>query len=152
MSVEVGSALPEVTLEGPDGPISLAELRGERPLVVLFYQEDATPLCTAQLCAFREDWDLVEELGAAVVGVSVDPVDSHTRFAEEERLPYPLLADQQLEAARAFDVVGENGTRSMRAAFVADAGGVLRAVLRHYHPANGEQYQAVFEALGLELG
>ena len=67
-----GSPLPETILDGPDGPVTLDQIRAGRPLVVAFYSEDATPTCSAQLCAFRDDFVVIEELGAAFVGVSTE--------------------------------------------------------------------------------
>ena len=147
-----GAPLPDITLEGPDGPVSLRKMGRGRPLVVAFYQEDATPTCTTQLSAFRDDFDLIEELGAVLVAISADSVESHRVFAEAHPLPFPLLADAKLEAARAFGVVDESGRRSVRAVFVADDEGTVVASIPYYNPANGQHYQAVFQALGVDLG
>jgi len=62
-------------------------------LVLYFYPKDDTPGCTRQACAFRDDRQQLAALGAEVVGVSVDDVESHLDFAKEYSLPFPLLAD-----------------------------------------------------------
>ena len=147
-----GTPLPDLTLTGADGPVALRDLAGGKPLVVAFYVEDQTPTCSAQLCAFRDDYDLIEEMGASFVGISADDAESHARFRESQHLPFSLLADPNLEAARAFRVVDETGQRSIRALFVVDAAGTIKTSIPYYNPANGDQYQAVFEALGLDLG
>ena len=146
-----GSPLPDTILQGPDGPLTLDEIRDGRPLVVAFYSEDATPTCTAQLCAFRDDFAMFDELGAAFVGISADSAQSHASFAAQHEFPFPLLADPELVAARAFGVVEEGTKRSLRAIFVSDAAGTIVEVIPFYNPANSSQYQAVFAALGMEL-
>ena len=149
-TLQVGAELPDVTLESADGPQSLGALRGGRPLVVCFYTEDGTPTCSAQLRAFRDDFELIDELGAAFVAISADSVDSHSAFQESNAFPFPLLADAELAAARAFGVVDETGKRSIRAVFVTNAEGMIVEAIPYYNPMNGQQYQAVFEALGVD--
>ena len=144
-----GTRLPEITVEGPGGPVSLEALRGGRPLVVVFYVEEGTPTCTAELTAFRNDYALIEELGAVFVAISADPVERQAEFARAGGFPFLLLADPELRAARAFGVADETGKRSLRAIFVSDREGVIVEAIPYYNPANPVQYQAVFTALGL---
>ena len=144
-----GDPLPNPTLQQADGTIELHELLGGGPLLVLFYREDATPSCTTQLCAFRDEWELIAELGAAVAAISADGVESQRRFAEAQGFPFPLFSDPELAAARAFGVADEAAKRSERAAFVAGADGVIRLAIPFYQPANLDHFRAVFEALGV---
>ena len=148
-SPAIGDPLPNPTLQHADGTIALHELLGDGPLLVLFYREDATPSCTTQLCAFRDEWELLAELEAAVAAISADGVESQQRFAEAQRFPFPLLSDPDLVAARAFGVADEAAKRSERAAFVADANGVITLAIPFYQPANLAYFQSVFEALGV---
>ena len=147
--VAVGDLLPNPTLEGAEGATALHDLLGDGPLLVLFYREDATPTCTTQLCAFRDEAELLGELGASVAAISADDVQSQRRFREAQGLPFPLLSDPQLEAARAFGVADEAARRSERAAFVADAEGRVVLAIPFYQPSNLEHFRAVFEALGV---
>ncbi|HSC93850.1 MAG TPA: peroxiredoxin [Burkholderiales bacterium] len=88
-----GEPAPDLSLPDQDGKSrSLSEFRGKW-LVLYFYPKDDTPGCTRQACAFRDDRHKLAALGAEVVGVSVDDVESHLDFAKEYRLPFPLLAD-----------------------------------------------------------
>ena len=151
-AIAKGGPLPDITLEGAAGAVSLESLRSGRPLVVAFYSEDATPTCTAQLNAFREDHDLIEELGAMFVGISADSVQSHRRFGEAGGYPFPLLSDPELAAAKAFGVVDASGKRSLRAIFVTDEAGRIVEAIEGYNPANSQQYQRVFVALGIDAG
>ena len=148
----VGDPLPNPTLQQADGTIALHELHerlGGGPLLVLFYREDATPSCTTQLCAFRDEWELIAELGASVAAISADGVESQQRFAAAQRFPFPLLSDPELAAARAFGVADEAAKRSERAAFVADGSGLITLAIPFYQPANLAHFQSVFEALGV---
>jgi len=88
-----GEPAPDFSLPDQEGKTrSLAGFRGKW-LVLYFYPRDDTPGCTRQACAFRDDWSRLAALGAQVVGVSVNDVESHLDFAKEHRLPFPLLAD-----------------------------------------------------------
>lgn len=150
-ALEPGAPLPDITLEGPDGAVRLHDAAAPGPLVIAFYTEDATPTCTAQLCAFRDDFDLLVEAGASLLAISADDRTSHDRFSAAQAFPFPLLSDPELAAARAFGVADESATRSRRAVFVAAADGTILAALPYYNPANTNQFQAVFEAVGLDL-
>jgi peroxiredoxin Q/BCP len=77
---------------------SLANFRNKW-LVLYFYPKDDTPGCTEQACTFRDDWHKLTDLGAEVVGVSVDDVTSHIAFTKKFSLPFPLLADTSGEVA-----------------------------------------------------
>jgi peroxiredoxin Q/BCP len=91
--LRAGEPAPDFALPDQEGRNrSLAEFRGKW-LALYFYPRDDTPGCTRQACAFRDDWQKLAALGAEVVGVSVDDVESHLDFAKQYRLPFPLLAD-----------------------------------------------------------
>ena len=146
-----GNPLPQVSVEGPEGPVTLSELLGGRALVVAFYVEDRTPTCTAQLSALGADQELIEDLGARLIGISSDGAESHASFRKECNLAFPLLTDAGLAAARAFGVADEATGRCMRAVFVSDRVGVIVEAIPHYNPANPNQYEAIFAALGMDV-
>lgn len=135
----------------PDTRLNLRTFLSDGPLLVLFYTEAQTPLCTQQLCAFRDDEEMILELNASVVAVSSDPPEVVEEFKAEHRLPFPLLSDPELEAAGAFGVDDQETKRSRRAAFVADAQGVVTLAIPFYQPNNLDDYQRIFEALGLDI-
>lgn len=151
MSVEAGQQAPRFEVETTEGPRTLEQLLAEGPLVLLFYTEDATPLCTTQLRGFRDEFDTIRELGANVLAVSSDDLASHERFAEAERLGFPLAVDADLELARRYDVVDDDGRRSRRAVFVIASDGTIAAANPHYQPQDMTQFAEVFAALGLEM-
>lgn len=125
-TLKVGDHLPDVTLLGESGSVRLLDCIGGRPVVVYFYPKDNTPGCTAQACAFRDTYDEFAEMGAQVIGISADSMDSHAQFRERYRLPFPLFADESGEASAAFGV--SRGWLPGRVTFVADAEGVIRYV------------------------
>jgi peroxiredoxin Q/BCP len=138
--VEEGKAAPDFALHSDTGEtVKLSDLRG-KPVVLYFYPKDDTPGCTRQACALRDGWGYVEATGAKLFGVSPDDVESHVRFKEKFRLPFPLLADTEHRMAENYGVWVEKtnyGKTSMgikRSGFVIDAEGRLVAAKRGVKP------------------
>lgn len=97
-----GSVAPAFVLPDAHGkPRSLSEWKGKW-VVLYFYPKDNTPGCTQEAINFRDNQPRFTELNAQVVGVSVDTESSHRDFAEEKRLPFPLLSDTSGKVARSF--------------------------------------------------
>jgi peroxiredoxin Q/BCP len=129
--VEEGKAAPEFELVDDEGAsVKLSDFRG-RPVVLYFYPKDDTPGCTKQACGFRDAYAEYEQRGAVILGVSPDGEESHAAFKSKFSLPFPLLADPDRTAARAYDVWREknmHGKKSMgivRSTFVIDADGIV---------------------------
>ena len=105
--LEVGQSAPDFLLPDQDGKTrQLVDWRGKW-LVLYFYPKNDTPGCTTEACNFRDDWLLLQELGAAVVGLSVDTSASHAAFAQKYKLPFPLLADAQGEVAARYGALSD---------------------------------------------
>lgn len=122
--VDVGDAAPDFELPGTGGKTyRLAEYRG-RKLILAFYPGDFTAVCTKQFCSYRDQGERLDQLGADVLGISPQSVESHERFTEEKRLNVPLLADEDKEVARAYGVLAGGMVR--RAIFVIDEEGIVR--------------------------
>ncbi len=103
---DVGSAAPPFRLQDQKGTWhSLEDYRGKW-LVLYFYPKDATPGCTTQACEFRDNIFAFRDAGAVILGVSVDDVESHKKFAEEHGLPFTILADAEKKTARDYGVLG----------------------------------------------
>jgi peroxiredoxin Q/BCP len=99
---QVGNPAPDFDLPDQQGrQHRLADYRGKW-LVLYFYPKDDTPGCTQEACAFRDDLNQLTELGAQVVGISVDDSESHAQFAKKYNLPFPLLADKTSETAARY--------------------------------------------------
>jgi len=96
------------------------------PVVVYFYPEDNTAVCTQQACSFRDHFDEFKELGVRVVGISADSPSSHAQFAQKYQLPFTLLSDTDRKVADLFGVSkGFLGLIPDRVTFVFDAEGQL---------------------------
>ena len=122
--VDVGDPAPDFELPGTGGrTYRLSDYRGRR-LILAFYPGDFTAVCTRQFCSYRDQGDRLDELGADVLGISPQSVESHERFTEEKRLNVPLLADEDKEVARAYGVLA--GPMVRRAIFVIDEDGIVR--------------------------
>lgn len=147
-----GDPAPRFTLPTTAGELSLDDLTARGKLVLAFYAEDATPLCSSQLSMLKDDYDAVRELGASVLALSADSLDSHRQFAQRlGGLPFPLASDEDLAVARLYDVADEEAKRSRRAAFVIDEKGVITHAEPWFQPGNSAQFEAIFRALGLEM-
>ena len=149
---EVGELGPDIVLLGTEGELRLSDVWARRKVVLAFYTVDNTPLCSNEVAILRDDYEIVRELGAEVVAVSADSVESHQDFAERlGGVPFALVSDEGLEAARAYGVVDDAGKRSRRAVFVIEQGGVIVHAEPWFQPGNPTQYEAVFRALGMEV-
>lgn len=105
------------------GQFSLAEQVGRKVLLV-FYPGDDTPVCTKQLCDYRDGVEAFAGLGVEVVGISNDSAESHRRFREKHGLPFTLLTDADLEVAALYDSKGMLGMK--RSVFLIDEQGDIR--------------------------
>jgi peroxiredoxin Q/BCP len=137
----VGEPAPDFALPDQDGKTrSLAEFRGKW-LALYFYPKDDTPGCTRQACAFRDDRQKLAALGAEVVGVSVDGVESHLDFAKEYSLPFPLLADAGGAVAARYGSVRDLGLTRLarRNTFLIDPQGRIARVYLSASAARNSQ-------------
>ena len=140
MGLSIGEDAPDFELDGTEGRFRLSDHRGER-VVLLFYPGDFTPVCTRQFCSYAERADDMSSLGATVVGVSAQDVDSHMKFVDEQGIPVPLLADPGNRVAKQYGASAPVlGTR--RAVFIVDEQGKL--AYRHVHTL-GLDFQTVDE-------
>lgn len=121
MTLAPGQPAPDFTLVSDDGrPWALSEARGRRILLV-FYPGDNTPVCTAQLCDYRDGVEAFAGVGVDVVGISTDSGESHRRFKEKHGLPFTLLTDPGGQVARAYGAWGMLGMK--RAVFLIERDG-----------------------------
>ena len=133
MPPQVGDTAPDFELPGTGGrSYSLAEYRGH-PVVLVFYPGDSTPVCTTQLNAYNDDIGQFDELGAKVLAISPQDVDSHERFScKQGGFKFPLLADTDKAVARAYGILGPLGFYK-RSVFVVDGEGIVRYAHRSGH-------------------
>jgi peroxiredoxin len=115
---------PDFILQDDQGnDFSLADQAGRKVLLV-FYPGDNTPVCTRQLCDYRDGVEAFEGLGVDVVGISNDSAESHRGFREKHKLPFTLLTDPDLSVAEKYDSKGLLGMK--RSVFLVDELGVIR--------------------------
>ncbi len=146
-----GDRAPDFTLTTTAGNFSLADLLQRGKVVLAFYTEDQTPICTAEVASFKDEYATLAELGAQVVAVSSDPLASHESFVKKlGGLPFALASDPSLAVARAYGVADEGAKRARRAVFVIGQDGALLHANTFYNPGNPGQFMEVFQALGLE--
>ncbi|CAH1218847.1 Putative peroxiredoxin bcp [Paenibacillus plantiphilus] len=100
----VGRKAPDFTLPSLGGrEIKLSDYKGQK-VVLFFYPKDLTPACTQESCDFRDAYGQFGDCGAVVLGISIDPVDTHERFAAKYELPYELLADTEHRVCELYGV------------------------------------------------
>jgi peroxiredoxin Q/BCP len=125
--LSVGTQAPEFTLNDQHGkPVSLADFRGKKSVVVYFYPKDDTPGCTAEACSFRDQFAEFTDAGAEVIGISSDSEASHKKFAEKHRLPFTLLSDKGRTVRAAYGIPATLGLLPGRVTFVIDKQGIVQ--------------------------
>ena len=141
----VGDKIPSFSLTNQAGQtVSSTELLGAGPLVIYFYPKDDTPGCTAEACAFRDQYEVFKEAGAEVVGISSDSTESHSGFAARHSLPFVLLSDPGGKLRKQFGA-RDFGLIPGRYTYVVDRDGVIR----HTFTSQFRATQHVEEALGV---
>jgi peroxiredoxin len=129
MAVSVGDLAPDFTLQGTGGnTYSLSQFRGQ-PVVIVFYPGDDTPVCTKQLNSYNNELNSFTGVGAQVLAISAQDIDSHEQFSDKHGFGFPLLADTDKSVAGLYGTVGPLGY-PRRSVFVVDAAGVIRYVHR----------------------
>lgn len=123
-----GTLAPRFALHStPDQLVSLSDLRG-RPVVLVFYPADWSPVCSDQLGLYNELLAEFHEYDAHIIGISVDGIWSHLAFSKDRKFHTPLLSDFEPKGAvaRMYGVYNENTGEAERALFVIDAAGIIR--------------------------
>ena len=130
MALKVGDKIPSFTAKDTNGTIFESNsIIGKKPVVIYFYPKDDTLGCTAQACSFRDQYEDFTDLGAEVIGVSSDTVDSHQKFAKHYKLPFTLLSDSNKKLRTLFGVPsGLFGLIPGRVTYVADANGIIKLI------------------------
>lgn len=130
--IQVGDQVPDLELETTAGKVRLSDFRG-RKLVLYFFPKAFTMGCTRELKRFTELYDQFKALGAEVIGVSVDSVDTLKKFAEKYGAKFPLASDRGKEISKTFGVL-KLATAS-RVTFVIGPDGIVRHVISNLKKA-----------------
>lgn len=134
--VQVGDVAPDFELPSNLGrTVTLHEFKDAKNVVLYFYPKDETPGCVKEACAFRDSYEILKQLGAEVIGVSSDGVESHTSFAGHHALPFILLSDQGGRLRKAYGVPASFGVLPGRVTYLIDKNGIVRHIVSsQLHP------------------
>ena len=150
--LKVGQKAPDFTVLNDTGEkVKLSDFKGKK-VVLYFYPKDDTPGCTKEACAFRDGIEQIKRKGAAVVGVSVDSVESHRKFKSKFDLNFPLLADTDKKMVEAYGTWKEKsmyGKKYMgieRTTYIIDEQGKISHIFPKVKV--DEHYDEVLKALG----
>ena len=131
-----GDTAPDFTLPNQlNRPVKLSSYRGQK-VVLFFYPEDDTPLCTAEACGIRDNYPAIAEKNAIVIGVSPDDVSSHAIYHAKFSYPFDLLADPEKKVMIQYGTWGEKNlygnkvVGTLRYTFLIDEKGVISKVFR----------------------
>ncbi len=145
--VTVGQEAPDFTAKNENNEnVTLSELRG-KPVVLMFYSLDFSPLCTSEMCAVRDDYSGFMDKGAQVYGISRDSTWTHKAFKEKEGLKYSLLADMKGAVAKMYGAWNEAVGLAERMTVIVDKDGKVQYVQHNGFGEARDQKDAI-AALG----
>ena len=148
-TLQEGMTAPDFTAPITSGKIiRLKDYRGKKT-VLYFYPKDDTPGCTVESCGLRDQYQRIRELGAEVLGVSVDGVESHKHFAEKFSLPFSLVADADHKITKTYGVLNDKSNMARRVTILIDEKGTIFKIFQTVKP--DQHPQEVLNALSGKL-
>lgn len=135
MALSIGDKIPDILGPDQDGRIIQSNDFEGKKLAIYFYPKDNTPGCTAQACSLRDEYSEILNKGYAVVGVSTDSMESHKKFIDKHKLPFPLIADVDKSLSETFGVwkekksFGKTYMGTVRTTFLVDELGTIRHII-----------------------
>jgi len=129
MALKVGDKLPDFSAKDTNGNLfNSKDYIGKQSLVIYFYPKDETKVCTQQACSFRDNYQEFKDLGAEVIGISADSIQSHIKFKSKFNLPFILLSDNDKKLRKLFGVENDFLIIPGRQTFVVDEKGLIMMV------------------------
>jgi thioredoxin-dependent peroxiredoxin len=129
LTVKIGDKAPDFTLPSQMGDtVTLSEFIGKKNIVLYFYPKDESMGCTKEACSFRDSYEELTSLGAEVLGVSGQSIESHKSFATHYGLPFILLSDETNKVRELYDVPATMGFIPGRVTYIIDKKGVVRHI------------------------
>jgi peroxiredoxin Q/BCP len=129
LAVKIGDKAPDFTLPSQMGDsVTLSEFFGKKNIVLFFYPKDESPGCTAEVCTFRDSYPELTNLGAEVIGISGQSIESHKSFATHYGLPFILLSDKDNKVRKLYGVPSTIGFLPGRVTYVIDKQGIVRQI------------------------
>lgn len=133
--LEVGQKAPKFISKDENGnEIKLTDYLGNK-VVLYFYPKDSTPGCTMQACNLRDNYQTLLDANYVVLGVSADSEKRHQNFIAKQKLPFPLLADTEMEVIKMYDVwqlkkfMGKEYMGIVRTTFLIDEKGIIEDII-----------------------
>lgn len=152
--IQAGDAAPAFTLPAiaPDGAqfeLRLGDAVASGRVLLVFYEDDGMPICTSELKAFAQEFELLAGAGIQVFGINTNGLGSHQKFQERDHFPFALISDFYGEAIKAFGLWDPDERKSRRAVVAIGRDGRVSYVMPHFNPGNVAGFEEVFRALGL---
>ncbi|MGH6956326.1 MAG: peroxiredoxin [Caulobacteraceae bacterium] len=154
MALQLGDTAPDFTQDSTQGPIHFHEWAGKSWVVLFSHPKDFTPVCTTELGIVAKMKPDFEKRGVKVIGLSVDPVDSHKKWSKDieetqgAALNYPLVADHDRKVANLYGMIHPNAsdTNTVRSVFVIDPNMKVRLTLT-YPASAGRNFDEILRAI-----
>jgi peroxiredoxin Q/BCP len=144
LTIRVGDRAPDFTLPSQLGDnVTLSEYFGKKNVVLYFYPKDESPGCTREACTFRDSYEELTSLGAEVLGVSSQSVESHRSFATHHGLPFILLSDAENKVRQLYGVPSTMGIVPGRVTYIIDKKGVVRHIFSSQTQAEKHVEEAI---------
>ena len=122
---DIGDPAPDFTLPSTEGDVALADRLKAGPVLLVFYPGDNTPVCTKQLCDYRDNLDVFADLRVQVLAVNPQKMRSHEKFAAKHDFPFPLLADAGGAVCKAYGALNFLGQAKRALVLIGTDGGIL---------------------------
>ncbi len=153
MAVNIGERAPEFELVDTELKMrKLSEFKGKK-VVLSFFVAASSPVCTTEMCTFRDRWDEISNLGAQVIGISNDGPFANKAFAEKFNLNYPVLGDYKSKTIRDYDILMpdllhvKGYDAAKRSIFILDENGTIRYKWVSESPLVEPNYQEIIDFL-----
>lgn len=148
--IQVGGTIPPFSTADHEGsPMSNKDFTGKKH-ILFFYAQDDTPTCTKEACSLRDDYSFFKDRGYEIIGISKDAPKKHQKFIEKYGLPFPLIADTELNMLNAFGLygpkkfMGKDVMGVYRTTVVTDENGVITHIVDKVDSAShGEQLKSL---------
>lgn len=141
--------LPAVTAEGEQLTVAMPGILANGRLLLVFYQDDGMPICTSELKAFAQEYELLRGAGVQVAAINTNGLGSHAKFQERDHYPFPLISDFYGDAIKAYGMWDGDEEKSRRGTMIIGPNGIVEHVVPHFNPGNVNAFEDVFRALGL---
>ena len=132
MALRVGQRAPDFDVVASSGKrLKLSDFSGQKNVVLYFYPADFTMVCTRETCGFRDAYDELAGKDTEVIGISVDSDASHRRFAEEHKVPFALVSDENRALAKRYEATSllrDIFGKTSRITYVIDKNGLIAGV------------------------